>query len=1265
MAVKVGTAYVDVDADLTKLNRSVAGASGPLKRRLSSVGKTAGLGLATGLAASAGVAAVAVKKTIDDAVDVGEQINKTKVVFRGSEKEILRWSKNTSSALGISRREALEAAGVFGNMLVPMGLARDRAGDMSQRMVRLAADMASFNNASPEETLDALRAGLSGETEPLRRFGVFLNAARIQQEAVNLGLHKGKGELTAAAKAQATYSLILKDSKDAQGDFGKTSDSLANKQRILKAQIENISAGIGRTFVPVVQDAAGELSDFLGSIERIANRKDIDLGEKVTLSRDAARRELGPLVKELRATVDRADLDEKLSSAVSAAMPKIANAAAENAPRVASAFVSGFAGASPWGRLIAGTFLLNKFGGLGAFRQIGTQGGKSVGAGVGDGVAKSGLKGRLSGLFRSWGPTLGVALAATLGPEIFKKTKESFKDPVSGQDVAAESRSWISKGPFGDDDRIKNTRMGIEEYGRQLEKLRKMGDGAGFRKLRQEIAATFQDDDLFDLSAIRKWRDGLTRVQVELDDLGEAGKRVETAIERMKDSSSTSIRGLRANVRLNTRLIKKSLGEDTEQGKDALTKNFRAAVSNIRTSMKQGTITTASGTAEIERLMVKALQTMGFSKNQALSLRKTGSGSGTLSPGPKSDGAGGLRPTQRGAYIDEGKPVGDSVPALLERGEYVLNRNAVRKLGRSVLDRINFGEAPRFQTGGIVALGRQLQKEGYHVSEHPAFGGVNFQHDPDGYHYKAMAIDVNDDDAPQGEMASLDRLHGRLKGMSGIVELLWRVADHFDHLHVAMSGGGGRLPGSRIAVPKLARLLVGGPDSMLKGVVQGALDTTRDAAQAHLKDAAESEGMQLGGLVGMQTGGGVYAPLLAQLDRTLYKTRRGKTPKIRRQALSRMLSKVRAVGLEGHVNRLERLANDSNRFGDLADRAGEMTITPPGVIDPSTGKLVASYVDPATGETIEPQPIPGVVNGKNQIAWLRDQLQKLFEWRNLLVETQELILERRKAMSELVEQARERLKGLTGAFEANARRKNELQGDLKKAREKKNKPLAKRLLAQIKGLDRQQNQVGRARDALKDAILPELTGKRDDLASTRADMLSTLEDVQGPWTGQLSKLRELPAMGVLGGQIFGVQTQLRDLTTVIPKITDKTASPEEDEAASQRADALAQLLREANLRTAVAERQFDVLKNMPPFGGSFATGGVVPGPIGAARTIVAHGGETVTPPGAGGGSAVRVVLEDHRTRVFVDDVERAVETVTRRQARHAGRGLPSRGGGAT
>lgn len=218
------------------------------------------LAIAAGAALITSFVGRGVASAVNAASDLNEEINKSQVVFRGSEKTMIKWSEGTAEALGISQRQALASAGIFGNMLVPMGYGRKEAGKMSRQFVGLAADMSSFNNASPEETLDALRAGLAGETEPLRKYGVFLNEARIKQEAINKKLWDGKGQISAYAKAQAITNLIMLDTKDAQGDVARTSDSLANTQRRLSAQWENIQAQVGQYLLPYITKFAVLLS---------------------------------------------------------------------------------------------------------------------------------------------------------------------------------------------------------------------------------------------------------------------------------------------------------------------------------------------------------------------------------------------------------------------------------------------------------------------------------------------------------------------------------------------------------------------------------------------------------------------------------------------------------------------------------------------------------------------------------------------------------------------------------------------------------------------------------------------------------------------------------------------------------------------------------------------------------------------------------------------------------------------------------------------
>lgn len=206
--------------------------------------------LAFGAVAVAAVGAFA-KSAVDAASSMAESLGKTRVVFGDSSAEVEAWGKTSAKAFGLSSQEALEAAGTYGNLFQAFGLGRQEATKMSKSLVGVAADLASFNNTSVDEALIALRSGLSGETEPLKRFGVAINDARLKQEALKLGLIKStKDALTPAAKAQAAYALILHDTALAQGDFARTSGGLANQQRILEAQTNDLRVAIGEKLLP-------------------------------------------------------------------------------------------------------------------------------------------------------------------------------------------------------------------------------------------------------------------------------------------------------------------------------------------------------------------------------------------------------------------------------------------------------------------------------------------------------------------------------------------------------------------------------------------------------------------------------------------------------------------------------------------------------------------------------------------------------------------------------------------------------------------------------------------------------------------------------------------------------------------------------------------------------------------------------------------------------------------------------------------------------
>jgi len=197
------------------------------------------------------------------ASDFQETASKVGVVFGSMSDEVMAWSENASSAMVMSQEEALGAAGTYGNLMVSMGMTEGQAADMSMGLVQLGADLSSFNNIDPAEALDKLRAGLTGESEPLKTLGVNINELLLKERALEMGLWDGEGALSAAAKAQAAYALIMEQTTTAQGDVERTSDNAANQMREFVASMKDVGRMFGTHILPFLTQAMQFINDLM------------------------------------------------------------------------------------------------------------------------------------------------------------------------------------------------------------------------------------------------------------------------------------------------------------------------------------------------------------------------------------------------------------------------------------------------------------------------------------------------------------------------------------------------------------------------------------------------------------------------------------------------------------------------------------------------------------------------------------------------------------------------------------------------------------------------------------------------------------------------------------------------------------------------------------------------------------------------------------------------------------------------------------------
>jgi hypothetical protein len=263
----VGTARVRVTGDTKRLEQDIErGTTRATKDAGVKGGKSLGSNLARGFVAAGAGALIAseIDKQINAASDLGETISKTGKVFGDASAEVEAWSDTTADGIGQSKRAALEAASSFGIFGKAAGLSGGELVGFSTKLTGLASDLASLNNTSPEEAVQALGAALRGESEPIRRYGVLLDDATLRQEALAQGLiSTTKDALTPQQRVLAAQAQIFKQTSTAQGDFADTSDGLANSQRILAANLEDARAELGEQWLPIALKATEAGTDLL------------------------------------------------------------------------------------------------------------------------------------------------------------------------------------------------------------------------------------------------------------------------------------------------------------------------------------------------------------------------------------------------------------------------------------------------------------------------------------------------------------------------------------------------------------------------------------------------------------------------------------------------------------------------------------------------------------------------------------------------------------------------------------------------------------------------------------------------------------------------------------------------------------------------------------------------------------------------------------------------------------------------------------------
>jgi len=249
-----------LESSLTKAQKKMQAVAGNLTKigtRMSA--------LVTLPLAGIGVAALKV------ASDAEEMESKFNVVFGELAGEAKTWADEFGDSVGRSTASVMGWMAALQDTFVPLGFARAEGAELSKTLAKLTVDMASFNNESEANVIRDLQSALVGNHETVRKYGVIITQATLDQELMNMGIRDGIQAATEQQKVQARMNIIIAGTADAQGDAIRTADSFANRMRALKESVKDLLIGLGNQLIPTISTLVEKIT---GAVEWFSNLDD-------------------------------------------------------------------------------------------------------------------------------------------------------------------------------------------------------------------------------------------------------------------------------------------------------------------------------------------------------------------------------------------------------------------------------------------------------------------------------------------------------------------------------------------------------------------------------------------------------------------------------------------------------------------------------------------------------------------------------------------------------------------------------------------------------------------------------------------------------------------------------------------------------------------------------------------------------------------------------------------------------------------------------
>lgn len=308
LLVRVEANAAQFESQMRKVNRALYGSAAETRKTLNQIKRDfdrAGRDLASSFAPVQLAASVALGAIVAFSYNAAKRAEAVQGAFEQTFRDMPEEAKKAVSAVaeefGRLETDVKDNFTQLRSVLTALGVEGEQALAITDALNRRALDIAAFRNVSDAEAFRAVISGITGETEPLKRFGIVVNETAVKAELLRLGFKGNAQQASEAAKSIARANIVLRQSAEMHGQVSRESDQLAEQEKRTRAEFTKAAEDFGQKFLPVAADVLKWASDALDAFTDLP--EGVQMAGLALLAFVAASGPVGAAITGLRALI--------------------------------------------------------------------------------------------------------------------------------------------------------------------------------------------------------------------------------------------------------------------------------------------------------------------------------------------------------------------------------------------------------------------------------------------------------------------------------------------------------------------------------------------------------------------------------------------------------------------------------------------------------------------------------------------------------------------------------------------------------------------------------------------------------------------------------------------------------------------------------------------------------------------------------------------------------------------------------------------------